>query len=93
VELESGAIGLGWVSGTATREAGAGAAGAGGVGITPKVPRRITGLAGSVVAGVELRLRKAGAPMRLLLSDRPICASAAVAAKTSPRVAAANTGN
>src|SRR6516165_1761181 len=47
VELESGVIGLGRVSGTAVREAGAGAAGADGVGITPKAPRRMTGFAGS----------------------------------------------
>ena len=93
VVLESGAIGLGWVSGTAVREAGAGAAGADGVGITPKAPRRMTGFAGSFAAGVELRLRKAGAPMRLLLSDRPICASATVVAKTSPRVTATSAGN
>src|SRR5215467_8167991 len=39
VEPESGAIGRNWVSGTAIREAAPGAAGGGGVGITPKVLR------------------------------------------------------
>jgi len=65
VEFESGAIGPNWVCGTAVREAGAGAAGAGGVGITRKVPRT-TVLAGSaasatVVAKTSPRIIAAGA--------------------------------